>query len=293
MSPGARTSPIRLPRRSERPDPRLAASLMAVDRAFTWYLEEAAVAKAPPVSRDDARALREALAGAARGGRSTSIDLITFAQAMHRLAPMDASIPDLQPGRLPDGAEPAWTAPRGPSAGASSPQVDAEVFAKLEFRETSLGIVQGPAREPRGLVGARPEEPRRSSSRPARVCGAAGAGGGAGGRAAVRPAAGGAGPSVPAAGADRHRRAGRWRRRPRPFDGAALRAQRRDPGPGSDRHQRRCWCARHRSGMSRQRQRRGALAAMMRLAPLVPPAGAAPDPGRRASAPTCWCRAAC
>ena len=38
--------------------------------------------------------------------------------------------------------------------------MDAEAFAKLAFRETSLGHQRSPAREPRGLVGARSEEPR-------------------------------------------------------------------------------------------------------------------------------------
>jgi hypothetical protein len=122
-------------------DPRQAASLMAVERAFAWYLEEAAVAKAPPVSRDDAALLREALGGR-KPWRPEYFDrLVTFAQAMHRLAPMDASIPTCNLGdclTALNRVDIAADAERWRFEG----KVDGEVFAKLEFRETSLGIAK-------------------------------------------------------------------------------------------------------------------------------------------------------
>jgi hypothetical protein len=122
-------------------DPRLAASLMAVDRAFTWYLEEAAVAKAPPVSRDDAHALREAMAGR-RPWQPDHFDrLITFAQAMHRLAPMDATIPSCNLGDCLTALNRVDIAP-GSERWRFDRTVDRDVFAKLEFRETSLGIAK-------------------------------------------------------------------------------------------------------------------------------------------------------
>jgi hypothetical protein len=114
---------------------------MAVDRAFTWYLDEAAVAKSPPVSRDDANALREAMAGR-RSWQPEYFDrLITFAQAMHRLAPMDASIPTCNLGDCLTALNRVDIAP-GAERWRFDARIDAEVFAKLEFRETSLGIVK-------------------------------------------------------------------------------------------------------------------------------------------------------
>jgi hypothetical protein len=125
------------------PDPRTAASIIAVERALAWYQDEVAHAKAPPLSADEVRGLADALAGR-RPWKATQFDqLVTFGQAMYRLARLDASVPDCNLGdaltmlaRLPFGAaggaaSPAWI---------FDPAVDPEAFAKLEFRETSLGI---------------------------------------------------------------------------------------------------------------------------------------------------------
>jgi hypothetical protein len=121
------------------PDPRTAASIIAVERALAWYQEEVAHAKAPPLSGDEVRALADALAGR-RPWKPTQFDhLVTFGQAMYRLARLDASVPDCNLGdaltllaRLPSAA--------GSGAWLFDPAVDAEAFTKLEFRETSLGI---------------------------------------------------------------------------------------------------------------------------------------------------------
>ena len=212
------------------PDPRLAASLMAVERAFAWYLEEAAVAKAPPVSGADARALREALAGR-RPWQPEHFDrLVTFAQAMHRLAADGRQHPHLQPGRLPDRAEPRGHRPGEPSAGGSTRGVDPEVFAKLEFRETSLGIAKA-QRENREGWWAHAQKNRAFIEQAAATLERADAGGGAGGRAAVRSAAGGAGPPVPAPGAGRHRRRGAGRRPPEAVRREVPRRERWRSGP--------------------------------------------------------------
>jgi hypothetical protein len=123
------------------PDPRLAASLMAVERSFDWYLEEAVVAKAPPVSGEDARALREALAGRRPWQPEYFDRLVTFAQAMHRLAAMDASIPTCNLGDCLIALNRVDIAP-GEQRWRFDARLEPEVFAKLEFRETSLGIAK-------------------------------------------------------------------------------------------------------------------------------------------------------
>jgi hypothetical protein len=122
-------------------DPRHAASLIAVERALAWYLDEAAVAKAPPVSADDVRALRDALAG--RGGwRPELFDrLITFAQAMHRLVQMDPALPGCNLGDCLTALDRIDIAPDA-ERWRFDATVDPEVFAKLQFRETSLGIAR-------------------------------------------------------------------------------------------------------------------------------------------------------
>ncbi len=119
-------------------DPHAAAALALVQKALDWYVAEAANAEAPPISRDDARALQAAFAGAGAWRPELFDRLITFGQAMWKLTQLghgpgsnvaDAltslSTIDITPGG------PAWQFDRA---------VDAAAFAKFEFRETSLGI---------------------------------------------------------------------------------------------------------------------------------------------------------
>ena len=133
---------------------------MAVERAFAWYLDEA-------VGGQGAAGVRGRRRG--RCGRRWRADavaartfdhLVTFAQAMYRLAPMDASDPRLQPGRLPDGAEPRRLdiAPRDRALAIRAADRSRGVRQAGVPRDLA-GDRQGPAGEPRGLVGARPEEP--------------------------------------------------------------------------------------------------------------------------------------
>ena len=116
---------------------------------------------------------------------------------MHRLAPMDASIPTCNLGDCLTALNRVDIAP-GAERWRFDARVDPEVFAKLEFRETSLGIVKA-QRENREGWWAHAQKNRSFIEQAAAIAGTAGAGGGAGGRAAVRSAAGGAGPPVPAA----------------------------------------------------------------------------------------------
>ena len=124
------------------PDGGVAASQLAVDRALAWYGQEVGAAKSPPVPADRFRQLREALAGGAAWRHELFDDLMMFGQAMHRLA---GQAPDCNVGDLLIvlgqrlGPLPAWSCDTA---------VDTEAFAKLGFRETSLGI-SGAQRENR------------------------------------------------------------------------------------------------------------------------------------------------
>ena len=112
-----------------------------MERALRWYREEVKIAKSPPLAADDVNALSDALAGRRRWQPAQFDHLVTFGQAMYRLARLDAAVPDCNLGDAltalarvnlsPDG--PAWT---------FQPAVDAEAFAKLEFREASVGIAR-------------------------------------------------------------------------------------------------------------------------------------------------------
>jgi len=120
-------------------DARTAASVLAVDRGLSWYIEEVPSAQSPPLSEAEAKALRAALKRARPWQPEQFETLVTFGQAMHRLARMDKSVPDCNLGDAltalgaieAAGGEP-WT--YAPAA------LDADTFAKLGFREVSLGI---------------------------------------------------------------------------------------------------------------------------------------------------------
>jgi hypothetical protein len=128
-----------MPPRISTPDPQRAASLVLVQRALDWYIEEAATAEDPPISAEDAHQLRLALSGSG-GWRPALFDrLIVFEQALWKLAQMGHGpgstvgdgITALSTVDVADPAAPPWTFDR-----TASP----EAFARLAVRETSLGI---------------------------------------------------------------------------------------------------------------------------------------------------------
>jgi hypothetical protein len=122
---------------------RVAASRVAVERAMGWYGGEVGNAREPPLSAPEFRELRDALLGAG-GWRDEQFDhLMTFGRAMYRLA---GQVPDCNVGDLL--AVLAARPPRAEAAWSFEPGVDQEAFAKLAFRETSLGI-SGAQRENR------------------------------------------------------------------------------------------------------------------------------------------------
>jgi hypothetical protein len=125
---------------SPRSDARTAASALALGRALRWYLDEVPSAKAPPLSEEQARALRAAFDGA-RVWQPEMFDwLMTFARSMYRLARLSPEAPECN---VADALTALDTLPVRPGA-APWPvhtAVDPEVFAKLEFRAASEGIV--------------------------------------------------------------------------------------------------------------------------------------------------------
>ena len=57
---------------SPSPDARTAASVLAVDNALAWYIDEVPRAQSPPLDQPTAQALRAALKGAQRWSRRSS-----------------------------------------------------------------------------------------------------------------------------------------------------------------------------------------------------------------------------
>jgi hypothetical protein len=128
-----------LPPRLALTDARGTSALLLVQRAIDWYIEEAATAVAPPISADDARALKAAFAGVGPWHEELFDRLITFGQALFKLTELGhgpgSTVGDgltaLGSLDTTGGVAPPWR---------FDPAIDAAAFAKLEFREVSVGI---------------------------------------------------------------------------------------------------------------------------------------------------------
>jgi hypothetical protein len=120
------------------PDPRTAPAASAVSRALVWYMREVPLADQPPVSLAQAEHLREVLAGSRPRADEDFETLVTFARTMYRFGQLDPSVPQVNLGDVltvlalvPQANEVPWT---------FDTRVDADAFARLQFRETSAGI---------------------------------------------------------------------------------------------------------------------------------------------------------
>jgi hypothetical protein len=120
------------------PDPRIVPALLAVDRALEWYAAEVPHAQRPPVTLAQTEELRAVLAGERPRAPEHFELLVSFARTMFRIAQVDRTAPDCNLGdvltalaAVPQPGEEAWV---------FDAAVDREAFAKLEFREASMGI---------------------------------------------------------------------------------------------------------------------------------------------------------
>jgi hypothetical protein len=120
------------------PDPRVAPAALAVERALDWYIREVPLAEQPPVSLAQAEHLREVLAGTRPRANEHFEIVVSFARTMYRFAQLDPSVPQVNLGDtltalslVPQSGEAEWI---------FDTRIDADAFAKLQFREASVGI---------------------------------------------------------------------------------------------------------------------------------------------------------
>jgi hypothetical protein len=121
------------------PDPRIAPAVLAVDRALAWYIGEVPLATEQPlVSLAQAEHMREVLAGTRPRANEHFEILVDFARTMYSVGQLDPSLPQVNLGDtltafslVPQSGEDRWI---------FDTRIDADAFAKLQFRETSVGI---------------------------------------------------------------------------------------------------------------------------------------------------------
>jgi hypothetical protein len=119
------------------PDPRLAPAILAVGRALRWYIGEVPHAKTPPVSLSEAERLREVLGGRQPRQPEDFETLVNFARTSYRIG----QVGDDPHCNLGDALTAlAAVEQPGEQPFAYDTALDAAAFAKLEFREASVGI---------------------------------------------------------------------------------------------------------------------------------------------------------
>lgn len=117
------------------------ASVLAVERALGWYLKEVPNAEKPPVTAAEAEALRAALAGRRRWESAQFEVLVTFSHAIYRLSRLSDEVPQCNLGDALTALAQVDTAREGTVRWSFDPAPDGDAFKKLEFAETSAGIV--------------------------------------------------------------------------------------------------------------------------------------------------------
>ena len=120
------------------PDPRVAAAVVAVDRALVWYVGEVPLAERPPISLAQAEHLREVMAGTCPRSNEDFEIIVNFGRTMYRIGQLEPSAPQVNLGDtltalslVPQSGEKPWI---------FDAAIDADAFAKLQFRETSEWI---------------------------------------------------------------------------------------------------------------------------------------------------------
>jgi hypothetical protein len=124
------------------PDSRIAQSVLAVGRALDWYIGEVPHAEQPPISLAQAEHLREVVAGSREPAGENFEVLVNFARAMYRVGQLEPSAPQVNLGDVLTAL--SVVPPVVPHADEApfrfDTRLDAEAFAKLQFRVTSEGI---------------------------------------------------------------------------------------------------------------------------------------------------------
>src|SRR5258708_14721157 len=120
------------------PSPGTARAYLAADRPLSWYMGGVPFARQPPVSLAQAEHLREVLAGTRPRANEHFEIVMNFARTMYRFSQLDPGVPEVNLGDtltalslVPQSGEARWI---------FDARIDADAFAKLQFRETSVGI---------------------------------------------------------------------------------------------------------------------------------------------------------
>jgi len=125
---------------SARTNSRALLSLRAVERALDWYADEVGRAEKPPVSAEDAAALRAVMRGE-RPLQPGQIEvLVNFAHTMFRVGRLAPEVPGCVLGDVLSGLSALGTNASERWPWRWDPTLDAEAFGKLKFSETSAGI---------------------------------------------------------------------------------------------------------------------------------------------------------
>jgi hypothetical protein len=125
----------------EPPDSRIAPAVVAVDRALAWYIREVPLVEQPPVSLAQAEHLREVLAGSRPRADEDFEVLVSFARTMHRFGQRDPTVPRANLGDTLTALSVVSRADESPWI--FDTRIDTDALAKLQFRETSVGIGKG------------------------------------------------------------------------------------------------------------------------------------------------------
>lgn len=121
-------------------DPRFAPVVSAVDQAIAWYINQIPAVEKPPVSAAQADHLRGVLAGARPRADEDFELIVDFARAMSRIGQLDPGLPQVNLGDILTALSLVPQANELPYA--FDTRIDAEAFAKLQFRDTSVGLGQ-------------------------------------------------------------------------------------------------------------------------------------------------------
>lgn len=117
---------------------RIAPVEVAVRSALDWYLDVVPRIKQPPVSQAQATQLRAVLTGERPRADEDFESLVNFARSMYRVGQLDPTTPQINLGDALTAI--ALVPQQGEALWAFDTQVDADAFARLQFRETSVGL---------------------------------------------------------------------------------------------------------------------------------------------------------